>query len=105
MARFAKGHAKTAGRGLGTPNKATAEIKELARIEGPGVIALFAAIYRNPKKPDAIRLQAGKELLDRGYGKPVQPLGSDPDEPIVVQIIRFADLPKVIEDDADPSPE
>jgi hypothetical protein len=100
-----KGTPRTGGRLPGTPNHATAEIKELARKAGPEIVGMFLAFARNPKKPDAIRLQAGKELLDRGYGKPVQPLGSDPDEPIVVQIIRFADLPKEIEGDADPSPE
>ncbi len=78
------------GRKAGTPNKATAEIKEAARAEGPGVIKLFTALYKNPRKPDAVRMAAGRELLDRGYGKPCQqPAGSDPDEPITVILKQF----------------
>lgn len=84
-----KGYPRSGGRQPGTPNHATAEVKEAARVHGPKMIAMFAAIANNPKKPDMVRMHAGKELLDRGYGKAVQPLGSDPDEPITVIVKRF----------------
>lgn len=91
MAKFQKGDPKpeASGRVAGTPNKATAEIKEAARQHGPKMIALFATIANNPKKPDQVRMIAAKELLDRGYGKAVQPLGTDPDEPITVVLKKF----------------
>lgn len=66
------------GRQKGTPNKATAEIKEAARKHGKAVIAALAEITlervskdKNApyKYPDEVRVKAGKELLDRGYGK------------------------------------
>ena len=90
---FKKGDAKKGGREPGTPNKATAEIKEAAREHGPAAIKLLAGIMNNPKKPDALRMGAAQQLLDRGYGKPVQPLGTDPDEPIVVIVRKFAPEP------------
>lgn len=56
------------GRKKGTPNKATAEIKELAREHGPKAIAALARILSSGDS-DTARIAAAKELLDRGYGK------------------------------------
>lgn len=56
------------GRQKGTPNKATAEIKALARAHGPHVVETLADIMANSGS-DTARIAAARELLDRGYGK------------------------------------
>lgn len=61
---------KTGGRQRGTPNKATSEAKGLARSHGPEVIRAFVRILRSRLSTDAAKISAGKELLDRGYGRP-----------------------------------
>jgi hypothetical protein len=43
------------------------------------MIKVLASIAKNTKKPDASRVAAAKELLDRGYGKSIQAI-SGPDE-------------------------
>lgn len=92
----------TGGRVAGTPNRATAEIKELARRWGPeaiqhlAVMAGLAAVSPGRGKAaesEQARLGALKEVLDRGYGRPAQPMGSDPDEPIQVVIQKFTPPP------------
>lgn len=99
-----KGSAKTPGSGrkAGSLNKATTEIKQIAREQGPAAIKLLTDVMNNSKKPDALRMAAAKELLDRGYGRPVQPTGSDPDEPITVVLKKFVfdDEPQGIESGA-----
>jgi hypothetical protein len=67
--------AKTGGRVAGTPNHATAEIKELARVHGPAVIARLVTLTRDPS--GAVAVAASRELLDRGYGKAPQPHDGD----------------------------
>jgi hypothetical protein len=71
------------GRQKGTPNKATADIKALARVHAPAVIAELARLALHAEG-EAARVAAIKELLDRGYGKARQPLtgGDDDDNPI-----------------------
>jgi hypothetical protein len=66
------------GRKPGVPNKATAEIKTLAREFGPAAIAKLAQlsglIANKPgAENESARIAAIKELLDRGYGKAMQP--------------------------------
>jgi len=71
------------GRPRGSQNKATAEIKALAQVHGPDAIATLVKIMQGAKQPSASRVAAAKELLDRAYGKSVQPIeGGDPDKPI-----------------------
>jgi hypothetical protein len=61
------------GRAKGTPNKATADIKALAQEHAPKAIAELARLVGAAESEQA-RVAAIKELLDRGYGRPVQPL-------------------------------
>jgi hypothetical protein len=77
------------GRQAGTPNKATAEVKELARKYGATAIKELARIAFKGES-DTARIAAIKELLDRGYGKVSQPIdvGGDPDKPIIHRIER-----------------
>lgn len=78
---------RVAGRQKGTPNKATSEIKDLARQFGPQAVAELARIAGLtkgvPSDNEQTRVAAIKELLDRGYGKSTQPISGDPDSPPV----------------------
>ena len=70
------------GRRKGVPNKATIEIKELARAYGPTAIAELARLAGLTNQPgsenEGTRVAAIKELIDRGYGKATQPIsGAD----------------------------
>lgn len=75
---------KTGGRRAGTPNKATADIKAVARIHGPAAITRLAELAglvqgQLPAGSEQAQVSAAKELLDRGYGKATQLVGGDPD--------------------------
>ena len=76
------------GRAKGTPNKATSEIKDIAQAYGPEAIkqaARLAGLLDNGEgkaESEAARVAALNILLDRGYGKPSQVIGSDPDNPL-----------------------
>ena len=59
---------KTGGRKPGTPNKTTAEVRQLAMNRAAEAIDLIADLMKNSQN-DAVRLQAAKELLDRCCGK------------------------------------
>jgi hypothetical protein len=84
------GGPKTGGRVAGTPNKATLDIKELAQKHGPELVNILISLAKDSETPHASRVTAIKEALDRGYGKPSQILGSDPENPL-------PDMPRVIE--------
>ncbi len=88
MPRGSKPGERRGGRQKGTPNKATSEIKDVARKYGPAAIAeaakLAGLVNGGEGKADseAARVSALNILLDRGYGKPSQVVGSDPDNPL-----------------------
>ena len=65
-----KGSPKTGGRKKGTPNKSTQEIKAAAQKHGMAVINALVELM-NTSGSDQVKISAGRELLDRGYGKPV----------------------------------
>jgi hypothetical protein len=78
---------KTGGRSAGTPNKATAEIRDLARADGP---AVFKELVRLAFKSNSeqTRVAAIKEILDRAYGRPTQPIDGDGhDGPVIVNVV------------------
>ena len=77
----AKGQPKTGGRRKGTPNRATAEIKALAQTYGPDAIDTLAEIMNDKAAPEASRVAAIRELLDRGFGKVPQAVGGTDDLP------------------------
>lgn len=64
------------GRPKGALNKATRDIKELARAHGPEVVEGLVRLFREADS-DTARIAAAKEILDRGYGKPTQPIDGD----------------------------
>ena len=51
-----------------------ADVQELARQKSPEAISTLVAIMNNEKAPPAARVAAANALLDRGYGKPTQPI-------------------------------
>jgi hypothetical protein len=65
-----KGSPKTLGSGrkLGVPNKATSNVKKIARKHAPEVMAELARLATHAESESA-RIAAGKEILDRAYGK------------------------------------
>lgn len=63
---------KTGGRQKGTPNKVTADVKEIAQSYGEEAVKALVEIVRDGEAPHAARVSAVKELLDRGYGKAKQ---------------------------------
>ena len=69
MAR--KGEPKTGGRVAGTPNKSTAEVRELEGQHGPTALAELARLATSAISEQA-RVSACKEILDRAYGKSTQ---------------------------------
>jgi hypothetical protein len=50
------------------------DVQELAREKSPEAITTLANIMRDAKAPPAARVAAANALLDRGYGKPTQPI-------------------------------
>lgn len=74
MAGRPQGLPKTGGRQKGTPNKVTADIKEIAQSFGEEAIKHLVEIARDGDSPPAARVAAVKEILDRGYGKAKQTL-------------------------------
>ena len=58
-----------AGRPLGSPNRLTRPLKELASKYGPDALKTLVEIMTGGENEQA-RISAAKELLDRGYGRP-----------------------------------
>jgi hypothetical protein len=50
------------------------DVQELARQQSPHAIETLAEIMSDEKAPPAARVAAANALLDRGYGKPTQPV-------------------------------
>ncbi len=69
---------KTGGRKAGTPNKGTAELKALCQGFTKEAVLELRRLSRESTS-DQARVGAIKELLDRGYGRPAQSVGQDPD--------------------------
>ncbi len=67
------GRTPGAGRKPGVPNKATAEVKDLARVHGAAAIKRLSELLTGAESEQA-QVAAAKELLDRGYGKASQPI-------------------------------
>ena len=62
---------KTGGRRAGTPNKATREVKDLARAYVPAAIKELGRLATKAESETA-RVAAIGMLLDRAHGKPAQ---------------------------------
>jgi len=69
---------KFGGRKMGTPNKSTSEIRALAQEYGPEAIRRLVSLMRQ-RDDHKVQLAAAKELLDRGYGRPMEVVESGND--------------------------
>jgi hypothetical protein len=74
--RGSKPGERRGGRHKGVPNKATIEIRELARKYGPDALKELSRLSTHAESEQA-RVSAIKEILDRAYGKSPQPLDGD----------------------------
>jgi hypothetical protein len=72
------------------------DIRSLARGHTEGALATLASIMHSAEAPPAARVAAANSLLDRGWGKPAQPIDGDGEGgPITVQsIVRTIIDPK-----------
>lgn len=55
------------------------KIKSLARAYTEKAIETLGGIMSQPSCPESARVAAAQALLDRGWGKPTQPLSGDED--------------------------
>jgi hypothetical protein len=67
------------GREKGTPNKATAEVRELAGEYGPAALTELARLSTEANT-DTARIQACNAILDRAYGRAL------PGRPITIEL-------------------
>ena len=75
------------GRPRGVPNKATAAVREIAQRYTVEAVEALAAVMRDASAPHAARVSAATALLDRGHGKPTQPVsGDDSMAPVAVSL-------------------
>lgn len=61
---------KTGGRQRGTPNKATAEVRDLALDHGPAAVAELARLAAEAQSETA-RIAACNAIIERAYGRAV----------------------------------
>ena len=80
---MAKGR-KTGGRQKGVPNKATADIKAIARDLSPQATERLKLLLKSEN--ESVALGAVKEVYDRAYGKATQPIAGDDDMPALKAI-------------------
>lgn len=74
---FQKGHSGNPG----GRSKVSREVQQLAAKHCPDAIETLVDLFKNSRS-EKIRLDAAKELLDRGAGKAIQTLASDEDSPV-----------------------
>lgn len=86
--RGSKPGERRGGRQKGTPNKATASIRDIAKQYTTEAIAALVAVMRDKDEPAAARVSAANSILDRGYGKPSQPIDGDGEGGAIQIIIR-----------------
>lgn len=79
---------KTGGRQRGSLNKATASVREIARVYAPAVIERLGWLASNAES-EAAQIAASKEILDRAYGKSPQPLDGDGDGGDIKLAVRW----------------
>ncbi len=70
---FVKGQSGNPG---GRP-KEIAHVRELARSRTVEAVETLTDIMRNPDEPAAARVRAAETLLDRGWGRPTQPISGE----------------------------
>lgn len=79
---------KTGGRQKGSLNKATKDIKELARTLAPEATKRLQELVKSDN--ESVALGAVKEIYDRAYGKATQPIAGDDDLPAIRAALKVA---------------
>ena len=77
-----------------TTPKTPTEINSLARLHTERMIQVLVGIATQENAPAASRVSAAEALLDRGWGRPKQTIASDPDGPLIVEIIQRVREPR-----------
>jgi len=83
-----------AGRKKGTPNKATAALKEVAGQYTEAAVLALADIMADESQPSSARVSAANSLLDRAHGKPSQSVDVSGDmtfQGLTVTVTRYTD--------------
>lgn len=70
--RGSKPGERRGGRTKGTPNRATASIRDIARQYTDEAIEALVTVMRDVDAPSAAVIGAANSILDRAYGKPSQ---------------------------------
>src|SRR3974390_2272855 len=86
------------------PAKSRLEIASLARSHAPNVINMLIGIVNQEKSPPMARIAAGRELLDRGFGKAPQKVTLDDERPRAWEIIDVIVDPRPDVDTVEPEP-
>jgi hypothetical protein len=74
--------------------KTPTQIRSLARSHTETAINVLAGIMQQKDAPPSARVAAANALLDRGWGKPTQPIAGDDDhDPLRVRGIAWLDMP------------
>ena len=76
-----------AGRPLGSPNKLTRPLKELAALHSEDCIAVLVEL-RDHAEAEHVRLAAANALLDRGHGRPRQAIDMHADDSLTIIVNR-----------------
>jgi hypothetical protein len=79
------------GRQAGTPNKSTAAIRELAQQYGEAAMAELARLATEAES-EMVQIAAIKEILDRAYGRPTQPVDGDGEGGPILIVTGVADV-------------
>jgi hypothetical protein len=59
--------------------KTPTQIKSLARSHTEAALNVLLGVMNQPEAPPAARVAASNSVLDRGWGKPTQPIAGDDD--------------------------
>jgi hypothetical protein len=68
-----------AGRKKGSPNKATASIRNAAREYTDEALSTLVKVMADDSAPHAAKVSAANSVLDRGFGKPSTVISGDED--------------------------
>lgn len=73
--------------------KLEGRVRDLARAQTENAIATLVRIMENGKAPAAARVSAASTILDRGWGKPTQPVDGDGEGGAILQevVMRIVD--------------
>jgi len=77
--RGSKPGERRGGRQKGTPNKATASIRDAAREYTGEALQTLVGVMRDDDAPHAAKVSAANSVLDRGYGKASTVISGDED--------------------------